>query len=220
MHQPLFHLVRRSVISTSEKPPLLVLLHGYGSNEEDLFGLENEFDPSFLVLSVRAPMVLNRGSYAWFSIDFTPEGLIPLIEEFENTRQALLDFIDWALLEYQADPSRVILLGFSQGAMMCGALAFFAPEKFKASVLMSGRLLPEVVSGRVATDQLKKTSFLVIHGTQDQVLPLENGREIHNTLSSLGIEHTYQEFPMPHTISDESLNLVTTWVSRQIAKNS
>ena len=99
MHQPLFHLVRRSVLSMSEKPPLLVLLHGYGSNEEDLFGIEKAFDPNFLVVSVRAPVILNRGSYAWFSIDFTPEGSIPQMEEFEKSRQALLDFIDWAILE-------------------------------------------------------------------------------------------------------------------------
>src|SRR5262245_17570874 len=71
---PLVTLAERPRISVTSAP-LVMLLHGYGSNEEDLIGLASAFDPRVLTLSLRAPLPLGYGSFAWFEIAFTQEGI-------------------------------------------------------------------------------------------------------------------------------------------------
>ena len=213
MTSPLVHLVRRPD-EGSGPPPLLVLLHGVGSHEEDLFSLEGSFNPGWLVISVRAPLTMRPGSYSWFPIQFSAEGPVIDPDQAEKSRRLIVVFLDWAVKEYGADPHRVVLAGFSQGAIMSASVALTEPEKVKAAVLMSGRILPEVLPLVAPVDRLNKTAYLIVHGTQDEVLPIPHGRASRQTLRSLGIEPEYHEFAMPHTISDESLSLVVEWVSK------
>jgi len=210
---PLVHLVRPPS-SDSLAAPLLVLLHGLGSHEEDLFSLEGAFDPDWLVISVRAPITLRPGSYAWFPTRFTDRGPVADTEQAEASRRKLVEFLDWATQEYNVDPKRVVLAGFSQGAIISASVALTEPEKVKAAVLMSGRILPEVLPLVASSDRRNKTSFLIIHGTDDEVLPVTHGRSSRETLRSLGIEPDYHEFPMAHTISDESLSLAVGWIRK------
>jgi phospholipase/carboxylesterase len=206
---PLIHLVRKS----SAPGPLLVLLHGYGSNEEDLFDLADVFDPSFTIVSARAPLTIGRGSYAWFSLGFSEDGPVVLDPaEAENSRQTMVEFISWCAAEYGTDSQRVVLVGFSQGAILSAAVALTQPELVSAAVLMSGRILPE--SAEKATPRQDRPRFLVVHGIHDQVLPIAHGRASHATLDRLDIEHEYREFAMAHQVSDESLDLVTNWVKQ------
>jgi phospholipase/carboxylesterase len=192
---------------------LLLLLHGVGSHEGDLFSLESAFDSRFIVVSVRAPLTLRPGSYAWFPVQFTPQGPIADSLQAEKSRGLLAEFVAWAVKDLGADPDHVVVAGFSQGAIMSASLALTEPEMVKAAVLMSGRILPEVLSSVASTDRRKKTSYLVVHGTQDEVLPVAHGRTSRETLQSLGIDPEYHEFAMGHTISDKSLALVSGWIN-------
>ena len=63
------YIVREPKIA-SEKPPLLILLHGYGSNKEDLFSFAEELPDALLIVSLEAPLSIGNGSYAWYSINF------------------------------------------------------------------------------------------------------------------------------------------------------
>ena len=114
---PLVHLVRPPIIEAGT-PPLLLLLHGIGSNEHDLYGLAPFLDKRFLIISVRAPNTLGPGSYAWFEIMFR-SGLPPLInpQQAEASRKALLRFINEAVTAYGAEASQVYLMGFSQAKL-------------------------------------------------------------------------------------------------------
>ncbi len=207
MTAPLFSLV--GPMPTAPRPPLLVLLHGFGSHEEDLFTLADAFDPRFLLVSVRAPLTLGAGSYAWFPTQFTPAGPVADTVQAESSRRLLLEFLAWAEQNWETAPGAT-LVGFSQGAIMAASLALTEPQRVRAAVLMSGRILPEVLPA-AAPDRLALTEYLIVHGTQDQVLPIAHGRQSREVLRSLGIEPAYQEFPMGHTISDESLALVADW---------
>lgn len=207
MNAPLVHLVRRPLVETA-RPPLLLFLHGVGSHEEDLFSLAEAFDPGFLVVSARAPLTLRPGSYAWFPVQFTPQGPVADAIHAEESRRLLVKFVDWSVSELGADTSRVFVAGFSQGAIMAASLALTEPEKVKAAALMSGRILPEILPLVASSERRRRTSFVVVHGTRDEVLPLSHGRASRETLRSLGIEPQYKEFVMGHTISDESLAFV------------
>jgi phospholipase/carboxylesterase len=213
MSGSLVHLVRPARPSPG-RPPLVLLFHGVGSQEGDLFSLADSFDPRAVVVSVRAPLTLRPGSYAWFPVQFTPEGPVADTVEAERSLGILADFVAWAVEEYQADPGRVAAVGFSQGAIMASGLALLGPRNVRAAVMMSGRTLPEFAARAAGPHERTGQRWLVVHGTQDNVLPVAHGRATRQTLADLGIDAEYREFPMGHTITEDSLTLVTTWVTR------
>ncbi len=214
---PLVHLVRQPTIEAGT-PPLLLLLHGIGSNEHDLYGLAPFLDKRFLIISVRAPNTLGPGSYAWFEADFTPQGPIINPEQAEASRKTLITFLKEAITAYGADPKQVYLMGFSQGAIMSASVALTQPELVAGAVLMSGRILPEIQPLIASNEELSGFPFLVVHGTVDMVLPITHGRASRELLSSLPVNLTYHEYPMGHEVNQESLSDVTTWLTEQLDK--
>src|SRR5258708_18018051 len=120
-------LGRQTLVETST-PPLLLLLHGVGSNEHDLFALAPFLDERFLIISVRAPNTQAPGSYAWFEVDFTPQGPVINPAQAEASRKALIAFLAQPLPTHNADPKQVYLMRFSQGAIMSASVALTRPD--------------------------------------------------------------------------------------------
>ncbi|HKX27591.1 MAG TPA: alpha/beta fold hydrolase, partial [Blastocatellia bacterium] len=143
---PLFHRLAPSRGGLAEKPPLLLLLHGFGADENDLLALAPALDERFLIVSVRAPVTLGAASYAWFSLGFTPEGITSNLEEAENSLLILRKFITELAAAYHCDPGAVYLMGFSQGAMMSLAAALTTPGLAAGVVAMSGRVFPQTIA--------------------------------------------------------------------------
>ena len=214
---PLVHLVRQP-LTVAGAPPLLLLLHGVGSNEHDLFELAPFLDKRFLIISVRAPNTLGSGSYAWFEVNFTPQGPVINPEQAEASRETLITFIKEAITTYGADPKRVYLMGFSQGAIMSASVALTRPELVAGAALMSGRILPEIQPLIASHEELSGFPFLVVHGIADMVLPISYGRASRTLLASLPVDLTYHEYPMGHEVSQASLRDVTAWLSEQLDK--
>jgi phospholipase/carboxylesterase len=212
----LTHLVRKPRQAVSTPPPLLLLLHGIGSNEQDLFGLASYLDERFLIVSARAPFVLGPGSYGWFQIEFTPQGMVADIEQAKRSLGLLPGFIDELVETYGADAGCVYVAGFSQGAMMSLALALTRPEKVAGVVAMSGRLPSQVLEHAAERQALDHLRFLVVHGIYDPVLPLAEGRAIRQALEALPVELTYREYPMGHEVNVESLRDVSAWLSKSL----
>ncbi|HEV2861406.1 MAG TPA: alpha/beta fold hydrolase [Pyrinomonadaceae bacterium] len=210
------HLVREPRDGGQTPPPLLLLLHGVGSNEADLFGLAPYLDQRFLVVSARAPVALEYGGYGWFRIDFTPRGMEADIEQAKRSLEMLPGFIDGLIDAYGADAGRVYLAGFSQGAMMSLALLLTRPEKLAGVVAMSGRVPRQVLELEPDRAALTGKPVLVTHGLYDTMLPVENGRAARDYLSGLPVELTYREYPMAHEVSAESLRDVTGWLTRNL----
>jgi phospholipase/carboxylesterase len=212
----LSHLVRRPAQGDSV-PPLLILLHGIGSNEQDLMGLEPYLDRRLLIVSARAPNLYGWDGYAWFEIEWLPNGMAINRAQAEQSRDLIIRFIGEAVVAYGADPARVYLMGFSQGAMMSGWVALTQPELVAGAALMSGRIPEEVRAQVAAPERLAGKPFLVVHGTYDQVLPIEFGRASRDLLQQLPVELTYREYPMAHEVSAQSLTDVVAWLSARLA---
>jgi phospholipase/carboxylesterase len=194
----------------------LLLLHGRGSNEQDLFGLAPLLDPRFQIISARAPHSLGPGSYEWFAISFTPAGILMDAAQAEASLAQLLAFIQEAVDAYGADPARVYLMGFSQGAIISASLALTAPEHVAGAVLMSGRIPPEIGPRIAAPERLAGLPILLVHGTYDTVLPIGYGHESKALLETLPVDLTYHEYPMGHEVSRDSLDDVTAWLSARL----
>jgi len=212
----LVHRLRRPKAGNGSKPPLLLLLHGVGSNEDDMFELERELDPRFVVLSARGPRTLRPGSYAWFDVQFGPNGPIINPQQAEASRQHLLGFIPEAVNAYNTDPAQVYLMGFSQGAIMSASVALTTPALVAGAVLMSGRILPEIQDKLAPREQLSRLPILLIHGTEDATLPIANGRASRDLLTELGVNLRYREFRMGHQVTAASLAEVNAWLTERL----
>lgn len=214
----LAHLVRKP--QTTARPPLLLLLHGIGSNEDDLFSLAPHLDGRFLVVSARAPYVMMPSMYAWFNIEFTPQGIIPDLEQAEESRRLLIGFIDELVEAYDADPQAVYLMGFSQGAMMSLSVALTRPDKVSRVVVMSGRVPKHLIERAASPEALSKLEVFITHGIYDDVIQIENGRACRDELERLSVPVTYREYPMAHQVSMESLSDITRWLEASLDSDS
>jgi phospholipase/carboxylesterase len=210
----LTHLLQRPRAGAGA-PPLLIMLHGVGSNEHDLLGLAPYLDERFLIVSARAPYVMMPGAFAWFEIGWTATGIVIDQQQAEASRKLIATFVEEAAAAYGADPARVYLLGFSQGAIMSAAVALTRPELVAGAVLMSGRVRPEHLPP-IDAARLVGKPFLVVHGVYDEVLPIENGRASRDFLEQLPIDLTYREYPIGHEVSAESLVDVVAWLSARL----
>lgn len=199
-----------------DSAPLLILLHGVGSNECDLLRLEPELDARLFVVSARAPLELEPGRFAWFNVTFTPEGPIHNAEEAEASRLTLVRFIDEITRTYPVDPRRVFLLGFSQGAIMSYSVALTEPEKVSGIVAMSGRILQEVRAAALPSAAHAPLSVLVTHGADDAKLPVYHARSARDFLSGFPLYLTYGEYDMAHEISQKSLADSLLWLARRL----
>jgi phospholipase/carboxylesterase len=197
-------------------PPLLLLLHGYGANEEDLFSLASYVDPHFLVVSVRAPITLAAGAYAWFHLGLGAQGIQFDAREVAAGVSTLHQFVQEVSQQYGVDPRRIFLLGFSQGAMMALHLALTHPGLAAGVIALSGRALPRVDELLPDPELLSGFPLFVAHGIYDAVLPIHHGRETRSILSQLPVSLTYQEYPMGHEISPESFRDASSWLTRQL----
>lgn len=195
---------------------MLVLAHGYGSNEQDLFGLAQYLDDRFLIVSVRAPQPIGPSAYGWYPLAFTPSGITHLPAEARDGTEALSRAIDELVTAYASDPRRVYLAGFSQGGIISLAVTLMQPTKVAGVVVMSGMLLPEARQNAAPADSLKGLPIFVAHGKWDDVIPVEKGREIQQELADLPVDIVYREYPMGHQISAESLADITEWLSDRL----
>jgi phospholipase/carboxylesterase len=226
MPSSLVHLVRepRATATPSTPPPTLLLLHGVGSNEHDLFGLAPELDPRFRIVSARAPIELGPGAFGWYEVQFTPNGIVWEPEQAQRSLTRLTEFVEGLAAEHRPAGLRggpdgrpkLFLLGFSQGAIMTLALALTRPELVAGAVALSGRFLVDELRDPAAPERLRGRPILVQHGLYDEVLPIEHGRATRDALAKLPVDLTYQEYPIGHQVSAESLAAVSRWLDERL----
>lgn len=190
------------------KPPMLVLLHGFGANERDLLPMAARLDPRLAVASIRGPYQIRPGSYSWVNGNTA--------DELDKTRRMVIECIDQVADSMGADRDRVYLAGFSQGAMLTLAIALTEPEKIAGAAVLSGRLVAAVRDNHAAPERLRGFPILVTHGTDDQQIPIRSARDIRQALKPLGMAVDYQEFESGHYISDFNVGVLDQWLRRRL----
>lgn len=206
------HLIRPS--SLTKKAPLLLLLHGYGSDENDLFSFARELPEEFLIVSAKAPYPLQPYGNAWYAINFDGDG-----GKFNDTNQAIesreiiLKFIEELIQTYPIDENNINLLGFSQGAILSYALSLTYPEKIKRVVALSGYIDPEMISGNPKDKNTENLKIYASHGSVDQVIPVSWARKNKDYLTSFGVNFVYEEFPVGHGVSPQNFFNLKRWLN-------
>ena len=212
MSLSLHHLVREPKIKL-DKNPLLLLLHGYGSNEEDLFSFATELPEEYYVISARAPYDMMYDSYAWYAINFeADENKFSDIGQAQKSRDSIANFIDELVSNYDIDSNKVTLIGFSQGAILGYAIALSYPKKVQQLVAMSGYLNIQIAINGFKNNDFNNLKIFVSHGTVDQVVPIEWARKSIPIIESFGIPIVYKEYPVGHGVAPQNFFDFKKWL--------
>ena len=196
-----------------DKNPLLLLLHGYGSNDSDLFSFATELPDEYYVISARAPYDLQYGSYAWYAINFDADQ-----NKFSDHDQAILSrdlvvrFIEELKVKFPIDSSNITLIGFSQGSILSYSIALCYPNIVQRVGALSGYLNLDINSENYQNNDFSNLKIFASHGTVDQVIPVEWARKTDPILKSLGINSTYKEYPIGHGVSPQNFFDLKDWL--------
>ena len=208
--QVLDYRVRRS-LKESDTSPVLFLLHGYGSHEEDLFSFANYLPEEYLIISLRAPLSLSFGGYAWYSIHFNEDqDKWSDDAEAKKAQEIILYNIDYHLEQFKLKGQKVSLLGFSQGAILSWAVSLSYPERIDKVIALSGYVNEDIFSyAKEGLDQLRIFSS---HGTQDPTLPIEWARKGIRLLEKKELKVSYKEYPAGHGINQDNFTDLLSWL--------
>lgn len=211
----LHYLVRQPKIKTVH-PPLLILLHGVGGNEQNLFSFANDLPDNYLVVSARGPLTLGANNFAWFQVDFSSGRPQINEQQAENARLMLIDFIETLKNELDFDPKQVYLMGFSQGGILSYSVALTVPEKVKGIAVMSSRLLPEIKPFIADAHRLENLEIFISHGKQDAVLNYQFATDALAYLETKGLAPEFHSYDEGHTINKQMFDDVNQWLKTNV----
>ncbi len=198
------YLVREPAHITSETT-LLILLHGYGSNEEDLFSFQPTLPPDWMIVSFRAPLSSSYGGYSWYDIDLmNVENRIDVPQAKESI-ETILENIANIKMKYGLTENQTHLAGFSQGGILSYALALNYPELFTKTACLSCYAEEKLLEDRVKDKKkIEKLRFFISHGTDDAVIPLEWGRKAADLLYDMGAYFSFREYMSGHGVNQKN----------------
>jgi phospholipase/carboxylesterase len=215
MSLSLQHIIRKSTLK--ENAPLLIMMHGYGSDENDLFSFASELPEELFIISVKAPYTMQPYGNAWYAINFDAEkGKWSDDEQAKTSRDLIAKFIDEAIATYPVDKNNVTLLGFSQGTILCYAVALTYPKKVKNIIALSGYVNQKILPENLTNKDFSNLDFYCSHGSVDQVIPVDWARQTKPFLSSLKIKHQYSEFPVGHGVAPQNFHQLKEWLIKRL----
>lgn len=209
-------LTHRERPAAGEPEAALVLLHGRGADEHDLFPLLDVLDPDRRLLgaTARGPLSLPPGGAHWYVVQRVG---YPDPDTFLPTFERLAAWLDGLLTEHAIDPSKLILGGFSQGTAMSYSLAFGPGRPRPAGLIALSGFMPTVEGFPLALDHAAGLPVAIGHGSQDPVISVDFARSARERLEGAGADVTYQETPMGHQIDPRFLGMLSGWVTATLS---
>ncbi|MDQ6598502.1 esterase [Bacillus salipaludis] len=197
MNSPMIYELRRPKQTDPNKIyPALFVMHGIGSNEQNMLSLVEGLEEKFFIFSVRGHLTQPPG-YAFFTIEGYGK---PHRSVFDEGIRKLTSFIDYASEQYPIDPNQLYLLGFSQGAIVSMTLGLTLGNRIKGIIALSG-YIPGFVKEEYDIKPVNDLSLFISHGDMDQVLPYEWGVANDEYFRELGADVTFKTYHEGHTVS-------------------
>jgi phospholipase/carboxylesterase len=205
---PIQHLTRPTA-----GPPegALVLFHGRGADEHDLFPLLDILDPERRLVGAtpRGPLSFPPGGAHWYAVQRVG---YPDRETFDATYSQASAWLDEFLAEHGISPGRTLLGGFSMGAVMSYSLGLGAGRPRPAAIIALSGFIPEVEGFELEMGKAAGLPVAIGHGTHDPVISVDFGRDARDRLVRAGADVLYRESPMPHTIDPAFLHELPAWL--------
>lgn len=186
---------------SSTKTPVLVLMHGVGSNEQDLADFGASLDPRLDVYSLRGPLAMGPHSYGWFHVNFTAQGPLHNREQAEAARQHIVKFLHELRQKSNVDTERIFLAGFSQGAIMSFSVALTESHLVTSVFGIGGRTLQEMAALSRETKYSTTPDVFILHGVNDNKLPFFHAEASERVFAEAGFPVQLLSCPAGHEIS-------------------
>jgi phospholipase/carboxylesterase len=200
--------------------PLVVMVHGLGGDERVMWIFEPAIPRIFTVLSPRAPIQIDAGmrfpevverGYSWLPPDIH---LDPPPTSIRLAADRLRHFIAAAAQKYEVDRGYIYLMGFSQGAALSYVLSLIAPEDIAGVIALAG-FLPSTPSLPHPTEPARypRDGYLIVHGTDDQTVPLLRAHQARDRLRALGAPVEYHAYPIGHKVAPPGMKDIAKWLA-------
>ena len=205
----LIHCVRvPAAAGGANLAPAVVMVHGWGGDESVMWIFKSVVPAHAAIITPRAPVDLAEGGHIWFERegvgDPVGESQRQAIRKFEHFLSSLPDL-------YPIDPARILLIGFSQGGAMCNTLALTDPERV-IGVASLASFIPKLPAEVKPVTDLKGLPVFIAHGTDDDVIPVDEARKTRERYEGLGAEVTYGEYPVRHKMHSRGIEALGDWV--------
>ncbi|PHS67913.1 MAG: phospholipase [Flavobacterium sp.] len=205
----------RASNNTSGKGPVIIMLHGYGSDENDLFSFAAELPLEYTIISLKAPYAMQPYGNAWYAIHFdNVDGKWSDDKQAIESRDLVVKCIDEIIEKYEVDSNNITLLGFSQGTILSFAVALSFPEKVKNVIGLSGYINEAIFKENYAQNDFSNLSIYTSHGSVDQVIPVDWARKTQPFLQNLNIDCEYSEFPVGHGVAPQNFYELKAWLEK------
>ena len=198
--------------------PMVILIHGRGADMNDLFDLAPMFDAAggcrFVFPNAPKPFEPYSGmkmGWTWF------EGWPPIHESVVESRAEMLRFIDEITEKYPTPEGKLVIAGFSQGALMSLDSGLRTKKKLAGIIAMSGGLYEQEL---VDLSVHKGLPVLIAHGTQDDVVPVNYARRARRVLEDAGLNVEYHEYPMSHQVAMEEAAEVKRFLEKVLGSEA
>ena len=194
--------------ATGDAQGALVLFHGRGADEDDLFPLLDVLDPTrrFDGYTPRGPLSLPPGGAHWYVV---PRVGYPDPETFGASYREASEWLD--ALPHE----KIVLGGFSQGCVMALALGLGRDRPRPAAIAGFSGFIPQVDGWELDTER-PFPPIALGHGALDPIIPIEFGRNACDTLLSAGAKPLYREYPQRHALDPRFLLEVRDWLGQQV----
>ena len=190
--------------------PAIFLIHGYGSNCDDLFSFAPYLPKNLTIIALEAPLSLAQGSYAWYHLYPEQNGTLKSdLNEAQRSLELITKSIKQLIEKYNINKMDVSVLGFSQGAILSWALAYSKSEIVRRVIALSG-----YIHESIDTSDPPKFIGYATHGISDEIIPIKMARDSVFPISQKHSAIEYHEFSDGHNVSQENFTKMLIWLER------
>ena len=206
----LSYRIKKSVLSRGPYPAL-ILIHGYGSNMDDLFSFSNYLPEQYTIISLQGPLESPFGGGAWYSINFD-SNLKKWSDDIEalTSIRKIKDQLDYFTSTYELNSQDISLMGFSQGAILSWALLLDYSSLFRRAICMSGYINQEILQKPLL--EYRNVLAYCSHGLNDLTIPYEWAKTSIECLKKNNPKVFFNNYPNGHNVSPENFESILSWI--------
>ncbi|WP_341660933.1 phospholipase [Blattabacterium cuenoti] len=205
------HIIKKT--GNEDEKTLFLMIHGYGSNEKDLFSFQKDIPENFFIISIQGIYSIGTNKYSWYDIDFDNKNKFINIIQAKKTIDKISFFIHEAIEEYKLKKNPVWICGFSQGAILSYAIALKNSDKIKKVIALSGYL-----ENRILPKQINYNSdleFFISHGKYDPIIPVNWSKKGLKFLKEKKILFFYKEYESGHVLNHLNYQDFINWIKKK-----
>lgn len=198
--------------SAAVPAPLVLMLHGWAGNEASMWIFKQTVPPGVAIVTPRAPVDLHNGGFAWFTYD-DHHRFQPKLPALAAALDQLAHFVHTLPRFYPVDPTRIVLMGFSQGAITLNGFILSNPTAAAGVASLAGAM-PPLANAKPQGNVLAGMPVFIAHGSRDDVVPLAEAQQTRDLYTAFGADVTYGEYPTTHKMHSQAMKDLKRWLVR------